>query len=170
MFANREDEKRIVQRQELTLDEGPVGLDGLTKHRSTIQVFNGTLGVLVSLILHKGVSLDESSTTVDIHVEILDGTILGAEIQNILLLGLLVDSSKENDPSLNRYKSVGQIESYKRKDQIQSSPAYHNVRRVPPAVRSPSCEKHRSHHGPFLYMNEGTYQRLPISKVVLSSV
>ena len=76
-------------------------MDLLAQNRAAFQVFNGILSVLEGLVLHQSVALrlrkgrgkylDESGTTIHVHVEILDRSIFRAHVEQVFFLCFFVD-------------------------------------------------------------------------------
>lgn len=133
-----------------SLHKGPVRVDLLTQHRGSLQIVDGSLRIVVVLVLHQRVSLDESGTAIHIHVEILDGAILRAQIEHVLLLRLFVNIRQENNPSFNCYHSNHNPKTHMDKDPFPWSRFYQNDRHVPRNVGSPLCSMRCSLHVPSL--------------------
>ncbi|GMR42159.1 hypothetical protein PMAYCL1PPCAC_12354, partial [Pristionchus mayeri] len=83
------------------LDEGPVDLDDISEQFLLVHSLDGSDCLFLSLVLHQGVSLQVSRPSVQIQIQILDLSKLGKCIVHVLLSGLLVDVTHEDDPSLN---------------------------------------------------------------------
>merc|ERR1712223_1011536 len=84
-----------------SLHERPLNCNGLAQDVITIQLLFGCQSLLVGLVLHKGVTLQETCPSVQVQVNVLDLAILGELVMDVVLLSLLVDPRHEKNPSLD---------------------------------------------------------------------
>lgn len=133
-----------------SLHKGPVRVDLLSQDRGSLQIVDGSLRILVVVILHQRVSLDEAGTAIHVHVEILNGAILSAQIEHVFFLRLFVNIRQENNPSFNCCHSDPTQKTHMDKDPFPWSQFYQNGPHVPRNVGSPLYSMNCSLHVPFL--------------------
>merc|ERR1719234_2140209 len=83
-------------------DEAPIHADWLAHHVLTVQAFHGCLGLFVGLILHQGITLEVTRSAIEVEMKVLDLSELCKLVVDVLLSGLLVNPSHEQNPTLHR--------------------------------------------------------------------
>lgn len=84
-----------------SLDETPVDGNRLSENLSSVQSLLGSQRLFVGLEFHQRVSLEESRSSVQIQVDVLDVAEFAELLLDVVLLGLLVDVRDEQNPTLD---------------------------------------------------------------------
>mmetsp|Transcript_39791 Transcript_39791/g.101760 ORF Transcript_39791/g.101760 Transcript_39791/m.101760 type:complete len:247 (+) Transcript_39791:77-817(+) len=82
--------------------ECPVHRHNLRQQLLPVHRLDGRLRVLLGLVLHQSVALDEARPAVQVEVQVLDVAKVRKGLVHVLLLGLLVHVGHQHHPSLHR--------------------------------------------------------------------
>lgn len=89
-----------------SLHETPINGDRLAHNCASVQRIACSTRLFVRLELDESVTLQESGTSVEIQMHVLDVAELAELVMNVLFLRLLVNGGDKQDPSLDGCKCI----------------------------------------------------------------
>eukprot|EP00315_Gephyrocapsa_oceanica_P015245 CAMPEP_0185364538 /NCGR_PEP_ID=MMETSP1364-20130426/12459_1 /TAXON_ID=38817 /ORGANISM="Gephyrocapsa oceanica, Strain RCC1303" /LENGTH=201 /DNA_ID=CAMNT_0027965035 /DNA_START=94 /DNA_END=697 /DNA_ORIENTATION=- len=81
--------------------EGPVDADGRAHEGGPVHLIDGALRVLLLLVLHQGVALDETGAPVEVEVQVLDVADVAEGVVQVVLGRLLMQVGHKDNPALD---------------------------------------------------------------------